>query len=485
MNYQTSNIPHQNNELYEDEIDLKNLWDGLVRQYKTIIIVTLCVFTLSIIYTFFIATPVYLSKASLGLSPPLTYTLKTEGVVKDKTGQIERTSYLKAQLQFIKSPTMAKLILSNLGIKDSFIKKFKTEQAAIESFIKKIKVAAVKNSNIANIDIQNQDPYLAQKINQEISNIIQELNQKATQNNLRDFEAALQAQKAGFSSSDELKGKELQELGILEIYLNQVSNLIKQNRNSLSIISPPSFPEKTIKPKIKLNLMLGLISGLFLGVMLALLKDFLKKEIKTLDEAKQLLKLPYLSTTDTHNILRSVRTNLLVHSSATKSLCISSSDSKTDTTQFSYQLAQAFTHTKQRVLLIDANLSNGQLHQIASVNNETGLLELLASDAPITSYIQSTHVENLSILTCGQDLEAIDLLSTSRFQDVLSSEAFDSILITTPPLNQSSDALIPAHYADATLIVASIGITEKESLLQAQQQLQQAQANLVGFSIPA
>ena len=60
------------------------------------------------------------------------------------------------------------------------------------------------------------------------------------------------------------------------------------------------------------------------------------------------------------------------------------------------------------------------------------------------------------------------------------SEAFDLVVLDTPPLLAASDAAILSTLADGVILVVRAGVTEAEAAQQAMQQLISVRARVVG-----
>jgi capsular exopolysaccharide synthesis family protein len=97
--------------------------------------------------------------------------------------------------------------------------------------------------------------------------------------------------------------------------------------------------------------------------------------------------------------------------------------------------------------------------------------------------IRDTSVAGLYLLTSGKlPPNPAELLGGAAMRKTLESlsEAFDLIVVDTPPLLAASDASILATIADGALLVVQAGSTETEAGQQALQQLSAVGARVVG-----
>jgi polysaccharide biosynthesis transport protein len=119
-------------------------------------------------------------------------------------------------------------------------------------------------------------------------------------------------------------------------------------------------------------------------------------------------------------------------------------------------LAITMAHAGTRVLLVDADLRRGSLHQHFAVPSQPGLFEVLAESLDWSGAIQSTPVENLSILPRGAATHgSSELFLQPRTPQVLKELAthFDCVLVDTPPVMAADDVTSLAPHTEGVLFV--------------------------------
>lgn len=150
----------------------------------------------------------------------------------------------------------------------------------------------------------------------------------------------------------------------------------------------------------------------------------------------------------------------------------------------SVNLAAVLAMSEKRVLIIDADMRRGRLHQYLRVEREHGLSEVLSGALPLDQAIRRTEVERMDAITAGAVApSSAELLMQERFGRLLQEvgERYDFVLIDTPPALLLADAGIIGRYAGATLLVLQ---AERHSLREIEhtvKRLQQAGANLRGL----
>jgi len=90
---------------------------------------------------------------------------------------------------------------------------------------------------------------------------------------------------------------------------------------------------------------------------------------------------------------------------------------------------------------------------------------------------------NLKVLTSGPTPpNPSELLSASRAKKLFASlaEAFDLVIIDSPPVLPVADATVLAGLADGVILVGTSGTTERRSLLKTIDRLEKVDAPLIG-----
>jgi protein-tyrosine kinase len=118
----------------------------------------------------------------------------------------------------------------------------------------------------------------------------------------------------------------------------------------------------------------------------------------------------------------------------------------------------------RRVLLVDADLHKPTLHELFHISNAKGLLDGLAAgpDKPMPVV---EVAPNLFVLPAGHSTaEPMSLLISDRMRQVLheACEAFDWVIVDTPPICLVSDANVLAGIVEAAVLVIKAGSTPHE-----------------------
>jgi tyrosine-protein kinase Etk/Wzc len=150
----------------------------------------------------------------------------------------------------------------------------------------------------------------------------------------------------------------------------------------------------------------------------------------------------------------------------------------------SVNLAAVLTRPEKKVLLIDADMRRGHLHQYLGLQRENGLSEFISGDIPIGEALHPTSIPNLTLIPTGtMPPNPAELLLHQRFTNCLNvlGPHYDHIIIDSPPILAVTDATIIGQMAGGTLMVLKAGEHPMREIEQAVKRLKQAGVNVRGL----
>ncbi|RPE81651.1 polysaccharide biosynthesis tyrosine autokinase [Vulcaniibacterium tengchongense] len=177
--------------------------------------------------------------------------------------------------------------------------------------------------------------------------------------------------------------------------------------------------------------------------------------------------------------LRTLRTSLHFARLKTKNnlLMIAAPSPGVGKTFVCANLAVTIAQTGQRVLLVDADMRRGTLHDAVGVRSEGGLSELIAGQIPLDEAIRRVPgADNLSFISRGATPpNPSELLMHDRFRELLQrlSGEYDIIIIDTPPVLAVTDAIVIGHHVGSCLMVVRWGLNQQREIALAKQRLEQ------------
>ncbi len=120
---------------------------------------------------------------------------------------------------------------------------------------------------------------------------------------------------------------------------------------------------------------------------------------------------------------------------------------------------------------------------ISKINNLAGTSNLNILNSSLVEAVQSTHIENLKVLTSGRQLknpsETIASISMKSLLEELKNK-FDVILIDSAPLLLVPESMVISSLVDGVIFVVDSQKYNQEMLLKAKGLLQKANANVIG-----
>jgi polysaccharide biosynthesis transport protein len=274
------------------------------------------------------------------------------------------------------------------------------------------------------------------------------------------------------------------------------------------IVEEPRLGEKT-GPDLKQNLLLGSVVGLFLGGITAFLRDAMDNSIQSLDELKRQTNLPLLgsvpemlpqsknqwglvlpfrqlsplnnSTLQVINwlpfresidqIYKNIQ--LIEFSASLRSIMVTSILPGEGKSTLAIGLAISAARLHKRVLLIDADLRQPNLHKQLNLFNEEGLSTLLSRGSSLSAEKVIHYLSlngSLSVLTAGPvPRDPARLLSSQQMAELmLEFEAnYDLVLIDAPPILGTVDTAILSSCCSGAVLVERIGQANRKDLIQA------------------
>lgn len=183
----------------------------------------------------------------------------------------------------------------------------------------------------------------------------------------------------------------------------------------------------------------------------------------------------------------SLYTNIRFLSSDTpiRSLAISSCLPAEGKSTVSLYLARAAAAMGQRVLLVDADLRNPQIHSRLGLPNMRGLSNLMTTDLDFYEVVQRSPLEDrhLCVLTAGPiPPDPIKLLASRKMQNLVDrfQNDFDLTIYDTPPSLGFADSSILASRADGMVLVVGMNKTSRSDISHVLDNLKMSYVSVLG-----
>lgn len=266
-----------------------------------------------------------------------------------------------------------------------------------------------------------------------------------------------------------------------------------------SVVDPGQVPSGAFSPNLYLNLMIGGVLGLILGMLTALALEFVNDTIKSPDDVRTKLNLPFLGgipqsrtavpTEELKDTLSPVAEAYLstttamqfvTEGGAPRTLLVTSTRPAEGKSTSAWALAYSFTRLGKTALLIDADMRRPAF---VTGSENIGLSHILTNTGSLSEHVLKTDVEGLWIMPSGTiPPSPPELIASARFAALIAdaSATFDVVVIDGPPILGLADSPLLSTVAQATLMVIEAGRTRTRAAVEAQARLRTAGARMVG-----
>jgi polysaccharide biosynthesis transport protein len=274
--------------------------------------------------------------------------------------------------------------------------------------------------------------------------------------------------------------KRLKEAGILE----------GLHSSNVTVVDQASAPARPSKPQVPLYLALGVGLGIFLGCCVALLVEAVDNKIQGTEDVDA-LQIPLLGISpqieanqagpraimlDSRHAdmafgesVRRLRSGLLIARSGRppQVLLMSSPSPGEGKSTLSLNLAISLSQYEKKVLLVEADMRRPVLRRRLGLEGTDGLSVLLSDREAAAGILPAPNNPNLYFLPAGPAPPyPADLLGSPRMHSLMEEwrAEFDFIVVDSPPVLPVTDAQLLEEMADATVLLARVGVTTRAAL---------------------
>ena len=313
----------------------------------------------------------------------------------------------------------------------------------------------------------------------------------------------------------------------LQLKLKQAGIAAGLASANIEVIDPAQVPSEPSEPKPLSATLIGLGAGLLCGTVLALALESADDSVRAPEEVEQATGVPALGAIPrwhrpARGLLawRRAASNIVAdrwddralmwrepasmaaeaYRAACHSLLLASQPCAPRVIAFGSALplegktttavncAIALAQQGAKVLLVDGDLRQPSLHEYFGLGSQPGLRSQLQQSAGEDLACEITQQPGLWVLPAGASEDGGSrLLDGKSLQPLLTQwrEAYDHVVVDTPPLSLVSDALVLSSCADAVVLVVRCEKTPRRAIRRAAEALHRARANLNGFLLNA
>ncbi|RKT10526.1 tyrosine-protein kinase Etk/Wzc [Paraburkholderia sp. RAU2J] len=306
-----------------------------------------------------------------------------------------------------------------------------------------------------------------------------------------------------------------------DLYTSLLNNfqqlqLVKAGKTgNVRLVDRASIPEDPVKPKRVLVIAGAALVGVFLGVVVAFVRNMLFRGISDPNEIERRSGLHVYSTIPLSELQPDLYRRIRAKEPGVKLLAVDAPEDPTiesfrslrtalQFTMFnaknnvvlitgpapsvgksfvSANFAAVLTTAGRRVLLIDADLRKGYLHQYFGFERGIGLSEIISGQQTVESALHRSVLPNLDFIATGvQPRNPAELLLSERVPNLIRevSAMYDIIVIDTAPVLAAADAGILAPAAGTVFLVARATVTKMGELTESMKRLAQNGVSATG-----
>lgn len=154
-------------------------------------------------------------------------------------------------------------------------------------------------------------------------------------------------------------------------------------------------------------------------------------------------------------------------------------------TTVAVNLANTYAQKGHKVLLMDLDVRRPRVHRNFDKPNEDGLVDYISGKIKKEQLVKHTDVGIDLILTGSKTPYPVKLLESDMLQSLLIElkDAYDYVILDTPPISVVVDPIIIGKYADGVLFVVEADSTKKAAIKDSIKQLEMAKINIIGVVI--
>lgn len=263
-------------------------------------------------------------------------------------------------------------------------------------------------------------------------------------------------------------------------------------------------------PEVAKKMTEGAATGLFLGISIISVIAFLDARIRASEELVKHFDYPLVGVIPEEHqnpegqidllhakdkrhrfaeACRSLRSAILLHKSESNnadSHCIlmTSATPNEGKSTISANLAVALSFTEKRVLLVDADMRQGGVHELFSIETGNGLSDYLRDEESIEGSIQTTEYERLDLIRNGSRVSnAGELLLTDRMDQLIewARERYSYIVFDAPPVLAVHDTVELSNKADSMLFVVRADQTSVRQVKASMERLSSRASKIMGL----
>ncbi len=268
----------------------------------------------------------------------------------------------------------------------------------------------------------------------------------------------------------------------------------------VTVASPPEIRPDGIRDSRMKWTVMGIGGGLFLAIFAGLLKDRLDPNLRSPREVENSMGIPLLGSVprlselksgrvtqedfvESYRMVRASLAGLSADKSPPRTILITSAHAGEAKTSLAVGLASSLAEPGQRVLLIDGDLQAPIIGKLLKVHPLDGLAAALRGDRTLTEAILRSPLKGVDVLaTDSNGIYVRQYLNNSNVEQIIkeSSAMYDYVVVDSPPVLGSADALFWAQNVEGVVVSSLAGQSDTAAMRLAYQRLRTVDAKILG-----
>ncbi|HET7815556.1 MAG TPA: polysaccharide biosynthesis tyrosine autokinase [Candidatus Baltobacteraceae bacterium] len=252
--------------------------------------------------------------------------------------------------------------------------------------------------------------------------------------------------------------------------------------SDVTVVQPANPAAAVVWPSLRINLAIAVAVGLLLASLVIFALDFVARKMRDASDVTTIMGLPVVATIPEFASsneralpwLQSLTVEAFLHLCVwlrlskhrpLRTLALTSPSQGDGKSTTAFNLAKAMAKVEQRILLIDGDMRQPTLHELAHKSNLHGLSDVLAGRMRLEDAVHEI-APNLDLLTSGRDIgNPIGLIESSIFDDLLhtAERTYAMVIIDTLPATFIPEAISICAKVDGVLLVVAANTTEERA----------------------
>ena len=274
--------------------------------------------------------------------------------------------------------------------------------------------------------------------------------------------------------------------------------------SNIRVVDWAEVPTTPVLPRKERTMLMAAAGSGGFALALTLLLELFNTRLRSPEEVKQYLHIPVVGVVpqvkgksgraslllsngapaEFAELFQAVRTHLLLAPELAmgRTLLVTSAEPAEGKTVSAANIALLLARLNQRVILIDADLRNPQLHEVFGEEQQPGLADVLMAKTT-NGVFRKTKVPGLWLMPAGSASgNPSDLLGSVGFSELIQDirNRFDWVVLDSSPVLAVTDPCLIARVVSGVLLVVDCRHTTREVAAAAVERLDSVQANLVG-----